>query len=98
MIRSRRSYIVAGSLALAGLLAVLPLYAQVTRVVAEWVDGNLVYYTFPAKTEIATIDGVNRKLSLPSGSVLDLSAATGSILFAAGEIVAADLATDSGEA
>jgi len=44
---------------------------------------------------IGTLDAVNRKLTLPSGAVLDVSAATGSIVFAAGEIDTADLASNA---
>ena len=44
---------------------------------------------------IATLDAANRKLTFPSGAVLDASAATGSISFAAGEIATADLASDA---
>ena len=41
-----------------------------TNVKSEWVDGNLVFYD-KAGAEIATLDGTNRKLSIPSGSALD---------------------------
>ena len=44
---------------------------------------------------IATLDAANRKLTFPSGAVLDVSAATGSISFAAGEIATADLASNA---
>lgn len=41
-----------------------------TNVKSEWVSGNLVFYDKSAN-EILTIDGTNRKLSIPSGSALD---------------------------
>jgi len=44
---------------------------------------------------IGTLDAANRKLTFPSGAVLDASAATGSISFAAGEVDSADLATNA---
>jgi hypothetical protein len=77
------------------LLVAGALYAQ-TAVTSGWVSGNLVFYDV-SKNIIATYDGLNRKLEIPSGSVLDLDAATGAVTFAAGEIVAADLATSSVE-
>ena len=67
-----------------------------TNVKSEWVDGDSVFYD-KSKNIIATWDGTNRKLTFPSGSKLDLSAATGILTLAAGEIVAADLATDAVE-
>lgn len=44
------------------------------NVKSEFVDGNLVFYD-KANAEILTIDGSNRKLTFPSGSVLDVDAA-----------------------
>lgn len=63
-----------------------------TNVKSEWIDGNLVFKD-KAGNIILTFDGTNRKLTFPSGAVLDLSAAAGSVSLAAGEIAAADLAT-----
>lgn len=40
-----------------------------TNVRSEWVDGNLVFFD-KSGNEIATLDGTNRKLSIPSGSTL----------------------------
>ncbi len=79
-------------LALALLLAA-PLAAQ-TNVSSKWVNGNLVYYD-TAGNIIVTIDGANRKLTLPSGAVLDISGATGSVTFAAGEIGPTDIANNA---
>ena len=45
-----------------------------TNVSSEWIDGNLVYRD-KDNAEIMTIDGTNRKLTFPSGSVLDVDAA-----------------------
>lgn len=45
------------------------------NVSSAWVDGNLVFYD-KSNNEIATWDGANRKFTLPSGSTLDVSAAT----------------------
>lgn len=42
----------------------------VANVTTEWVSGNLVFYD-KSKNIIATWDGTNRKLSLPSGSTLE---------------------------
>jgi len=44
---------------------------------------------------IGTLDAANRKLIIPSGAVIDVSAATGSISLAAGEIDTADLASNA---
>ena len=44
---------------------------------------------------IGTLDAANRKLIIPSGAVIDVSAAIDSISLAAGEIVAADLASNA---
>ena len=38
-----------------------------TNVKSDWVDGNLVFYD-KSGNEIATFDGTNRELSIPSGS------------------------------
>ena len=45
-----------------------------TNVKSEWVDGNLVF-SDKAGAEIVTFDGTNRKVTFPSGSVLDVDAA-----------------------
>ena len=66
----------------------------VTNVKSKWVDGNLVFYD-KSMNIIAIWDGTNRKLTLPSGAVLDISGVSGSITFAAGEIATADLADDA---
>ena len=66
----------------------------VTNVKSKWVGGNLVFYD-KSMNIIATWDGTNRKLTLPSGAVLDVSAAAGSISFAAGEVDTADLASNA---
>lgn len=58
---------------------------------SRWTNGNLEILD-QSNNIIATWDGTNRKFALPSGSVLDLSAATGILSLAAGEIVAVDLA------
>ena len=44
---------------------------------------------------IGTLDAANRKLIIPSGAVIDVSATIDSISLAAGEIVAADLASNA---
>ena len=44
---------------------------------------------------IGTLDAANRKLTIPSGAVIDVSAAAGSISLAAGEIATADLASNA---
>lgn len=44
----------------------------VTNVRSRWVDGNLVWYD-KSDNIIATFDGTNRKITLPSGSDLDLT-------------------------
>jgi hypothetical protein len=46
----------------------------VTNVSSAWVDGDLVYYD-KDKNIIFTIDGTNRKVTYPSGAVLDVDAA-----------------------
>ncbi len=68
----------------------------VTLVKTNWASGNLEFLDKSGNI-IFTIDGTNRKITVPSGSKIDVSAATGLLLLAAGEIVAADLATDSVE-
>ena len=45
---------------------------MVTNVKSRWVDGNLVWYD-KSENIIATFDGTNRKITLPSGSDLDLT-------------------------
>jgi hypothetical protein len=62
-----------------------------TKVKTRWTSGNLEWLDASGNI-IATWDGTNRKLTFPSGSALDLSAATGILSLAAGEIAAADLA------
>jgi hypothetical protein len=68
----RRWAVAVGIVALfAGALA----YAQVTGVSADWSSGNLRYLDV-SKNVIATFDGTNRKLEIPSGSTLDIPAGT----------------------
>lgn len=62
-----------------------------TAVGTRWNAGNLEFLDKDGDV-ICTYDGVNRKLTFPAGAVLDVSAATGSILLAAGEIGTADIA------
>ena len=64
------------------------------NVTTGYVDGDLYYYD-KSGNEIFRIDGTNRKVLFPSGSNLDLDAATGILSPAAGEIVSADIATDT---
>lgn len=71
-------------------IAVPLVYAQVANVTSSWSGGDLYFYD-KSGNAIFQIDGTNRKLTIPSGSVLDVDAATGSITFAAGEIVNADI-------
>lgn len=66
----------------------------VTNVKSKWVSGNLVFYD-KSNNIITTWDGTNRKLTFPSGSSLDLSAATGILSLKAGEIDLADIAPAS---
>ena len=68
----------------------------VTLIKTKWNAGNLEFLDNSGNV-ILTWDSANRKITIPSGSKIDVSAATGLILLAAGEIVAADLATDSVE-
>lgn len=63
----------------------------VANVKTRWVDGDLVFYD-KAGNEIFRVDGTNRKMVFPAGSVLDLDAAAGILLPAAAEIATADLA------
>ena len=67
---------------------------MVTRVHTKWVNGNLEFRDESDNT-IFTIDGVNDKVTFASGKVIDLSAATGMLSLAAGEIALADMASDS---
>ena len=46
-----------------------------SKVKSKWVNGNLVFYD-KAGAIIATFDGENRKITLPSGAVLDNAAST----------------------
>lgn len=62
-----------------------------TTVKSGWDSGNLVFYDKSANT-IFTIDGTNRKTTYPSGSALDVSAAT--LTLGAGQITAASLGTN----
>ncbi len=68
----------------------------VTLIKTKWNAGNLEILDNSGNV-IATLDSANRKVTIPSGSKFDLSAATGLLVLAAGEIVATDLATDSVE-
>jgi hypothetical protein len=62
----------------------------VANVKSKWVDGDLYFYD-KAGNEIFHIDGTNRKLLVPSGSVLDLDAATTTLALAAGTVGADEL-------
>ena len=64
-----------------------------TNVKTRWVGGDLVFYD-KSENEIFRVDGTNRKLTLASGAVLDVDAATSTITLAAGEIGAADLSAN----
>lgn len=44
---------------------------MVTNLKSKWVDGNLVFYD-KDMNEILTFDGLNRKVSFPSGSALEV--------------------------
>lgn len=66
----------------------------VTNVKSRWVGGDLYFYD-KAGDEIFRIDGTNRKLLIPSGSVLDVDAATTILSIADGDIERAKLATES---
>lgn len=59
---------------------------------SRWNAGNLEFYDFVSGNVILTFDATNRKVTFPAGSVLDLSAATGILALAAGEIGADDIA------
>ena len=65
-----------------------------SKIKTRWTDGNLEFMDDSGGI-IATWDSDNRKLTFASGANLDLSAATGLVTFAAGEIAAADLATNA---
>lgn len=64
----------------------------VDNVSTDWVSGNLVIYD-KSKNIIATWDGTNRKLTLPSGSTLE---SLGSTTIADGSLSAADIALTTG--
>jgi len=66
----------------------------VALIKSKWVSGNLQFQDSSANV-IATFDSANRKLTIPSGSKIDLSGATGALVLAAGEIVQVDLAAAS---
>lgn len=55
-----------------------------TNVSSEFVDGNLVFYD-KDRNEIVTFDGTNRKVTFPSGAVLDVDAAR--TVLALGDVV-----------
>jgi hypothetical protein len=81
--------------AVACVLAVaLPAAAQVTNVQSDWSSGNLVWKD-KAGNIIATFDGTNRKIEVPSGAVLDLDAATTTLTLAAGTVARAALVEDA---
>lgn len=61
-----------------------------TNVKTRWVGGDLYFYD-KAGNEISHVDGTNRKLLFASGAALDLSAATGILSLAAGEIALVDI-------
>ena len=65
-----------------------------SKIKTRWTDGNLEFMDDSGGI-IATWDSDNRKLTFASGANLDLSAATGLVTFAAGEIAAADLGTNA---
>lgn len=65
-----------------------------TKVSSKWSSGNLIFYDGSGNI-IFTIDGTNRKLTFASGAVLDVSAAAGTLLPAAGEIVNADVSASA---
>lgn len=65
----------------------------VTNVKTRWTSGNLEFLDKSGNI-IATIDGTNRKITFASGAVLDVSAATSTLSVAAGEVGAADLASN----
>jgi hypothetical protein len=56
------------------LLLVVPAFAQ-TNVTSKWVSGNLVYYDISGNI-IFTIDGSGRKVTLATGTVIDITSAT----------------------
>ncbi len=62
----------------------------VTKIKSKWTSGNLEF-TDNSGNVIVTYDSANRKLTIPSGSKIDLSAATGALVPATGEILQADL-------
>lgn len=62
-------------------------------VYSEWSSGNLVFKD-KSGNEIFTVDGDNRKVTFPSGSVLDVDAATTVLSLAAGQVGAASLSTN----
>lgn len=65
-----------------------------TNVSSEWVDGNLVYRD-KNNADIMTIDGTNRKVTFPSGAVLDVDAAK--TILALGDIFKVFTATGQDE-
>jgi hypothetical protein len=82
------------ALAIVALFAGALAYAQVTGVTADWSSGNLRYLDV-SRNVIATLDGTNRKIEIPSGSSLDLDAATNTVTFADGTIARSKLAEDA---
>lgn len=78
--------------AVATLLVASLAYATVTLVKADWSSGNLRYLDSSGNV-IFTVDGTNRKLEVPSGSTLDIDAAT--VSFATGDIDTPELAADA---
>lgn len=66
----------------------------VTLIKTRWTSGNLEFLDSSSNI-IATWTSATRDLIFPSGSQLDLSAAAGILSLAAGEIEAADLASDA---
>ncbi len=67
------------------------------NVACEIVDAKQVYYpaTLTPASPIMNIDGTNRNVSFPSGSLLDLSGATTTVKFAAGTIAGANIASNT---
>lgn len=62
----------------------------VTLIKTAWTEGNLEFRDNSGNI-ICVFKSATRELEFPSGALLDLSAATGLVTFAAGEILAADL-------
>lgn len=70
----------------------------VTNVKVKWVDGNQVFYDKDGNI-IATWDGTNRKLTVPSGAVLEVAAVGGLTVngVSIGSAVIADVTAEAAE-